>query len=801
MMKKNKVACFALCALLLVGSGVMMSSCNNETVTPDPDDGKDEVVKVTEVALTLSKTNAKVGDTVTVTTTIRPSNATDKSVTLSSSDTTIATIEDGKIVCKAAGKVTITARSNQVTTKKGTAELVVLGTDSEGRAENIFEAEKGNLIDDSTDGLAAMKAEATDDDRVSGGSVVGSIKKNDRVIWGINASAADETANLHFSLMGPSGWGGNWGNISYNFSDYFTVKVNGKNVDTSEINVAGSTELSSSSDYYNIKDVEIGNVALKEGLNVVTFVLSNRYDITRVSDSVFNGAISTYCNLDKMTIWSKADLTYVADTVEVEGADADVLYTSNLLEAEAATTRVYESESSPDVDLTGKTMAEFKQSMNVIFGVRTTAITKAKLAFKIAAPYVDETTAMTDVALSKILTLNIGGKTISVDGLTLKGNGSTGSKENFTTITTDWMDIPSGDNIISLVVNPVITGYAYLGGLDSLDVMTIGQTIEAYKVEKPILKKTVKLEAEADTTKRVGFADLADGATSVEMVKPTLVETDKYVSKNLTAKLIYGIEAEADSYATITIKYAAPYKNTTEVYKEVGIGSLGDLWVNGTIISTPNKLKSTTAGSKENWNVVTIETQVELHAGKNRIAWEPTDYTGDNLEFMGAIDYIEVESTTDVTPYEVNMWTDRNTYFDSTGNEPINVTVDAVSATSPNSCWVGLWHGDEEVETNCKGSLYWYYPTNSAYNTDATAYLGTACDITKQNPNSERHLIDGKNKGEGEYSNNDGNGYGSFRIVYMEADGKNSTGGYTITDEVYISVWNDVDNNYGGLVK
>ena len=200
------------------------------------------------------------------------------------------------------------------------------------------------------------------------------------------------------------------------------------------------------------------------------------------------------------------------------------------------------------------------------------------------------------------------------------------------------------------------SGYAYLGGLDSLDVMTIGQTIEAYKVEKPILKKTVKLEAEADTTKRVGFADLADGATSVEMVKPTLVETDKYVSKNLTAKLIYGIEAEADSYATITIKYAAPYKNTTEVYKEVGIGSLGDLWVNGTIISTPNKLKSTTAGSKENWNVVTIETQVELHAGKNRIAWEPTDYTGDNLEFMGAIDYIEVESTTDVTPYEVNMW-------------------------------------------------------------------------------------------------------------------------------------------------
>ncbi len=782
-MKKTKVACFALCALLLVSSGVMMAGCNNnETVTPTPDGDDNEVVKVTEVTLTLSKTNAKVGDTVTANTTVRPSNATDKSVTLSSSDATIAKIEDGKIVCLKAGKVTITARSVQVTTKKGTAELNVLGTDAEGRAENVFEAEKGNLIDDSSDGQAAMKAE-TGDDRISGGSLVGSIKKNDRIIWGINASAAETNVNLHFTMMGPSGWGGNWGQISYNFSDFFTIKVNGKNVDTSSINIEGSKELSGSADYNNVSDVEIGDIALKEGLNVVTFVLSNRYDVSSYTDSYFNGNISTFCNLDKMTIWSKADLTYVANTAEVEGADPDVNYVNNKLEVEAATTRVYESATAPDVDMTGKTMVEFKEGMNVMFGLTTTAeTTKAKITLKVAAPYVDATTKMEDVALSKILTMNIGGKTVSNANLTIKGNDATGSKENYTEVVTGWINLPKGSNVFSVVVNSGITGYSYLGGLDSITVSTISETVTAYKVDTPIVKQKFKFEAEADTTKRVGYPELTAGATSVEMVAPTKVETDKYNNKLDTSKIIYGIESTGAAYATLTMKYAAPYANTSDLYGDVTIRSVGDLWVNGTIVPTPNTLKSVTAGSKENWNIITLETQIELKDGKNRIAWEPQNYTSDNLTFLGALDYIELETTNELAAYEVNMWGDRNTYFDTLGNEPIYVTCD--SAKDSRS-WIGVYHADDRVDNSeHAGSLYYYYPQGDK--------LGTAVNIKNEVPNNKRHLIDGLSK---EHGFGDGDGYGSFKVCYF------ANGDYEATDTFYFSAWTDIDVGYDGVAE
>ena len=176
----------------------------------------------------------------------------------------------------------------------------------------------------------------------------------------------------------------------------------------------------------------------------------------------------------------------------------------------------------------------------------------------------------------------------------------------------------------------------------------------------------------------------------------------------------------------------------------------------------------------------TIEEQVELKAGKNRIVWEPQNYTGNEYAYFGALDYIEVTASADLTAYEVNMWTDRNTYFDDANNEPIYVTVDKVSESSPNTCWVGLYKEEDSVEENQPGSLYWYYPTNSAYNSDQVYYLNKPCDITRQNPNSERPLI-GAETG------------GYYKIVYMEKDTTNANNGYDVTDVVHISVWNDPD--------
>lgn len=69
---------------------------------------------------------------------------------------------------------TITERSKSNATKKAEAKLTVLGTDKEGRSENIFEAEDANLVKSED---SARKTEAAKDERLSGTGVVGSIKK------------------------------------------------------------------------------------------------------------------------------------------------------------------------------------------------------------------------------------------------------------------------------------------------------------------------------------------------------------------------------------------------------------------------------------------------------------------------------------------------------------------------------------------------------------------------------------------------------------------------------------------------
>lgn len=775
-----------LSALSLASCGEAKTSTSSQTsVETSTSSSSQGTVKVQEINLALSKTSAKVGETIDVTVSFKPTTATNKQYSLASGDETIAKIQEGKVVCVARGQVIITARSTENPLKKSEATLTVLGTDDQGRTENIFEAENANLV--KVDG-STMNVETGSDERISGGALVGSVKQGDRLIWGVTASGADANASLHFRLMGPSGWGGMWNSIDYTFADWYTVKVNGHTVNTENVSVAGTYNNAGSADYYNFSDVIIGDISLIQGLNVVTFVVSNRFDVTKVSDDKFNGNISTMGNIDSMTIFSSKDLTYTADTAEVDNADPDVSYQTLKMESEASTTRVYKDESTPLVDMTGKTMAEFEAGLNVMFGVKSTGAAKVKLNLHIAAPYKTATEAMTDVNVSDLLSINIGGKEVSVAGLTIAGNNAVGNKTNYSTVITGWVDLADGDNTISVVVNSDVTGFAYLGGLDYLELDAISGTFTPFLIATPEIKKTVTFEAEADTTKRVGYADLATGATYVELINATKTQTDKYKNKLDTTKIIYGIESSTTAYASVSLTMSTPYVDANTVMADVSAGDLGDLWFNGTLVSTPNTLAGNSKkGVKDNFTTTTITTQIKLEAGKNRLAWEPRNYTSNTYAFFGAMDNIQVTTTATVTPYEVNMWTDRNTYFDDNNSEPIYVTCDSVSATSPSTCWIGLYNKEDNVEANQPGSLYWYYPTMANYNTDGQEYLGKACDITKQNPNSQRPLISGEHGG-------------YFKIVYMEKDSNNAASGYDVTDTVYISCWNDPDNGYGGLV-
>ena len=82
--------------------------------TPDtPDDPSDETVEVSDVTLDRNSYEMFVGETFTLEATLLPEDADDKTVTWSSSDEGILTVEDGLVTAVAAGTATVTAQAGE----------------------------------------------------------------------------------------------------------------------------------------------------------------------------------------------------------------------------------------------------------------------------------------------------------------------------------------------------------------------------------------------------------------------------------------------------------------------------------------------------------------------------------------------------------------------------------------------------------------------------------------------------------------------------------------------------------------
>ena len=94
------------------------------------------MVEVTGVSLDKNSLSLDVGGAYTLTATVTPSNATDKTITWSSNNTSVATVSNGKVTAKAAGIATITAKSNngkydtcKVTVKNPVVEVTGVSLD------------------------------------------------------------------------------------------------------------------------------------------------------------------------------------------------------------------------------------------------------------------------------------------------------------------------------------------------------------------------------------------------------------------------------------------------------------------------------------------------------------------------------------------------------------------------------------------------------------------------------------------------------------------------------------------------
>ncbi len=115
-MKKKFIPIVALTSLITLGVlSTTLVSCNNDVV---------ETTEVSSITLTLSKNEVKVGETVTATVTINPTDASDKTYTLSASKEGVVTISGNTLTAIGAGEVVITATSTSGA-KTATATLKV----------------------------------------------------------------------------------------------------------------------------------------------------------------------------------------------------------------------------------------------------------------------------------------------------------------------------------------------------------------------------------------------------------------------------------------------------------------------------------------------------------------------------------------------------------------------------------------------------------------------------------------------------------------------------------------------------
>jgi uncharacterized protein YjdB len=119
--------------IAIVSNGVVITKKVGKTVVIAQAGNKTATCQVTVLAtdvtsVTLDKTTAslRAGETVTLTATVNPDDATDKTVTWSSSDQTVATVSNGVVTAKKVGTATITAKAGD---KTATCQITVVATE------------------------------------------------------------------------------------------------------------------------------------------------------------------------------------------------------------------------------------------------------------------------------------------------------------------------------------------------------------------------------------------------------------------------------------------------------------------------------------------------------------------------------------------------------------------------------------------------------------------------------------------------------------------------------------------------
>lgn len=137
-------------------------SMANFVACKSDDDGDDEKVAVTSVTLNQSTATVEAGKTVTLTATVAPENATNKTVTWASSNTGIATVDGGVVTGVAAGEATITATADG---KSATATITVTAASTDSGDSGSTDSGSGDSGSSETTSIDASWDFSTSPDK------------------------------------------------------------------------------------------------------------------------------------------------------------------------------------------------------------------------------------------------------------------------------------------------------------------------------------------------------------------------------------------------------------------------------------------------------------------------------------------------------------------------------------------------------------------------------------------------------------------------------------------------------------
>ncbi len=163
-----------------------------------------KVVEVSSIELNKTSASLKAGETVTLTATVKPDDATDKTVTWTTSDASVATVDNGVVTAKKVGSATITAKAGD---KSATCAITVVATPVTSVTLNKTSAQlkAGETVtltatvkpDDATDKTVTWTTSnasaATVDNGVVTAKKVGSAT--------ITAQAGDKSANCSITVV------------------------------------------------------------------------------------------------------------------------------------------------------------------------------------------------------------------------------------------------------------------------------------------------------------------------------------------------------------------------------------------------------------------------------------------------------------------------------------------------------------------------------------------------------------------------------------------------------------------------